>query len=256
MNISGNSHLLDRLAASHAVGTMRAGARRRFESLAREHASVRAAALAWQSRLASMTELQTPMKPDPAVWLRIQNLLDAEKEQRAMAAQRTAAPPPAAAAPTRGWFGNLASNLVLWRGASLAGALATVAAVVVGFDLKHQLDTAPAVQYVAVLANDKAAPSVLVTFDPKNKQLVLQRLGDFKEGTDKSLQLWALPPGGKPRSLGVMSDAPALKLTAAESQVQAIPALAISLEPKGGVPSEGGPTGPVLFSGPLIEKTL
>lgn len=252
MNIAGNPNLLDRLAASHAVGTMRGGARRRFETLAREQAPIRAAALAWQGRLASMTEVQPALAPDPAVWLRIQNILDGEKEQRAMAAQRLTAPvsPPASA--RGGWF----ANLQLWRGASLAGALATVLAVVVGLDLKHQLDTAPAVQYVAVLANDKAAPSMLVTFDPKNQQLVLQRLGDFKEGSDKSLQLWALPPGGKPRSLGVMSDAPALKLTAAESEVQAVPALAISLEPRGGVPSDGGPTGPVLFSGPLIEKTL
>lgn len=252
MNITGNLQLLDRLAASHAVGTMRGGARRRFETLAREHAPVRAAALAWQGRLASMTELQSPIKPDPAVWVRIQNVLDGEKERRALAAQRTAEPTSAPPPSRTGWFANLA----LWRGASVAGALATVVAVVIGLDLKHQLEIAPEVQYVAVLANDKAAPSVLVTFDPKNKQLVLQRLGDFKEGADKSLQLWALPPGGKPRSLGVMSDAPALKLTAAESQVQAVPALAISLEPKGGVPSDGGPTGPVLFSGPLIEKTL
>ena len=36
--------------------------------------------------------------------------------------------------------------------------------------------------------------------------------------------------------------------------VQAVPALAISLEPKGGVPGEGGPTGPVLFSGSLIRS--
>lgn len=255
MNIAGNPNLLDRLAASHAVGTMRGGARRRFEAMAREQAPIRAAALAWQGRLASMTEVQPAVPPDPAVWLRIQNVLDGEREQRAMAAQRSANPH-ASAPLARGWLANLASNLSLWRGASLAGAVATLLAVVVGVDLKHQLDTAPAVQYVAVLADNKAAPSVLVTFDPKNKQLVLQRLGDFKEGSDKSLQLWALPPGGKPRSLGVMSDAPALKLTAAESQVQAVPALAISLEPKGGVPSEGGPTGPVLFSGPLIEKTL
>ena len=29
-----------------------------------------------------------------------------------------------------------------------------------------------------------------------------------------------------------------------------------SLEPKGGVPSEGGPTGPVLFKGALIQRML
>jgi anti-sigma-K factor RskA len=38
--------------------------------------------------------------------------------------------------------------------------------------------------------------------------------------------------------------------------VREIPTLAISLEPKGGVPSAGGPTGPVLFKGALIQKVL
>ncbi|MFS2056223.1 anti-sigma factor domain-containing protein, partial [Variovorax sp. CT11-76] len=89
-----------------------------------------------------------------------------------------------------------------WRGATAAGALATVLAVTVGLNLRDQLQNAPAVQYVAVLSDDKDAASMLVTFDPKKRQLVLQRVGGFSEGADKSLQLWALPPGGAPRSLG------------------------------------------------------
>ena len=47
-----------------------------------------------------------------------------------------------------------------------------------------------------------------------------------------------------------------LTLTAAEQEVKQVPTLAISLEPKGGVPSEGGPTGPVLFKGALIQRML
>jgi anti-sigma-K factor RskA len=47
-----------------------------------------------------------------------------------------------------------------------------------------------------------------------------------------------------------------LKLAAAEGDVREVPTLAISLEPKGGVPSESGPTGPVLFKGALIQKML
>ena len=47
-----------------------------------------------------------------------------------------------------------------------------------------------------------------------------------------------------------------LRLTAGESDVREVPTLAISLEPKGGVPSETGPTGPVLFKGALIQKML
>ena len=129
-------------------------------------------------------------------------------------------------------------------------------AVTIGLNLRDQLHNAPAVQYVAVLSDDKDAASMLVTFDPKKKQLVLQRVGGFSEGDDKSLQLWALPPGGAPRSLGVLDNAPGLRLAASESDVHAVPALAISLEAKGGVPAGSGPKGPILFKGALIEKTI
>jgi anti-sigma-K factor RskA len=199
-----------------------------------------------------MTELQSPVVPDPAVWTRIRNMIDAEQAQLALARQREAATAAQQRKPAGGWLGSLA----LWRGATAAGALATVLAVTVGLNLRDQLLNAPAVQYVAVLSDDKDAASMLVTFDPKKRQLVLQRVGGFSEGADKSLQLWALPPGGAPRSLGVLDRAPGLRLPASEADVRAVPTLAISLEPKGGVPSEGGPTGPVLFKGALIEKTI
>ena len=250
MNIASPAERLDLLAAGYALGTLRGGARRRFETLAREQAPVRAAALIWQGRLASLTELEAAELPDAAVWTRIRNRIELEKEAQALARQRAEAAPSAPA--PRGWLRSLA----LWRGATAAGALATVLAVVVGANLREELRNAPAVRYVAVLQDDRATASVLVTFDPKQQQLTLQRLGDYAEGSDKSLQLWALPPGGAPRSLGVLDRAPALRLAAAESAVRAVPALAISLEPRGGVPSERGPTGPVLFKGALIEKTL
>ena len=48
MNIINNPNLLDQLAAGYALGTLRGGARRRFETLARQSATVRASALIWQ----------------------------------------------------------------------------------------------------------------------------------------------------------------------------------------------------------------
>lgn len=258
MDIHRHPELLDRLAAAYALGTLRGGARRRFETLARERAPVRAAALVWQSRVASLTELETVTEPSPAVWTRIHNLIVAEREQAAMAQAHTAAAPAAG-----GWWRNLA----LWRGAAGAGALATVLAVVTTAglrdrlgaqidDLRAQLTNQPQIEYVAVLNDDHASASMLVTFDPKHRRLTLQRVGGFQEAADKSLQLWALPPGSKPRSLGVLTPERLLQLTAGESDVREVPALAVSLEPKGGVPSETGPTGPVLFKGALIQKML
>ena len=248
MNFHRDPALLDLLAAGYAVGTLRGGARRRFEAVARENPAVRAAALAWQGRMAGMAELQPPATPDPAVWTRIRNLVEAEQQQAALLRQRERQVAPARG----GWLGSLA----LWRGATAAGALAALLALAVGFQLRDELRNTPAVQYVAVLSDTQDAASMLVTFDPRRRQLTLQRLGDYREAPDKSLQLWAIPPGGAPRSLGVLGRENALRLTAAEADIRAVPTLAISLEPRGGVPSERGPTGPVLFKGALIEKTL
>ena len=259
MDIHRHPELLDRLAAAYAIGTLRGGARRRFETLARERAPVRAAALVWQSRVASMTELAPAVTPSPVVWTRIHNLIEAEREQAAMAAARAEPAPP----PPTGWWRSLA----LWRGAAGAGALATVLAVIttVGLrdrmgaqidELQAKLSAQPQIEYVAVLNDEQASASMLVTFDPKNRKLTLQRVGGYQEAADKSLQLWALPPGSKPRSLGVLSQEKLLQLAAGEGDVREVPALAVSLEPKGGVPSETGPTGPVLFKGALIQKML
>jgi anti-sigma-K factor RskA len=254
MNIQNNSLLIEQLAASYALGTLRGGARRRFEALARDNATLRAAALVWQGRLASVVELQPQAAPSPAVWKRIENLVKADKQAHALRAAR--AKPVAAG----GWW----ASLGLWRGAAGAGALAAVVAVVTGLNLNTQLSgqvqeltarlsATPEIEYVAVLADDKASASMLVTFDPKNKKLLLKRVGAFQEQPDKSLQLWALPAGSGPKSLGVLGREAVVRLSAADSDVREVPTLAISLEPKGGVPAGSGPSGPVLFKGALIQ---
>lgn len=264
MNLIKNPQLLEHLASAYALGTLRGGARRRFEALAREQAPVRAATLVWQTRLASMNELQTQSAPSPAVWTRIDNLLQGEREATTMRAQRSAGLQ-AAAGENR--LGAWLRSLLVWRGAAAAGALATVMAVVTGLNLRAELGgevqalqaqllAMPQIEYVAVLADNKSAASILVTFDANSKKLTLQRVGSYQEAGDRSLQLWALPPAGGPRSLGVLSQEKLLRLTAGESDIREVPTLAISLEPKGGVPSAGGPTGPVLFSGALIQKML
>lgn len=254
--------LLQRLAAAYALGTLRGGARRRFETIAREQPVVRAAAIEWQTRVASLNELQASAEPAPQVWTRIQNLVRAEGERAAIEQQRDRV----ATTPMRGWWHSLA----LWRGAGLAGLCTVVAALVLlpGLqgeldrrgaevaELQRQLLATPDVRYVAVLNDDQAKPAVLVTFDTRHNRLSLQRVGGYQEAADRSLQLWALPPDAAPRSLGVLSPERLLQLAASENAVSEVPALAISLEPLGGVPSERGPTGPVLFHGPLIQKQI
>ena len=266
MNLLDHPELADRLAAAYGLGTLRGGARRRFEAQARKSPALRAAALAWQERFAGMTELQPGEAPSPNVWKRIQIELAQQRPSGA-----------GAQAPAQDWR----RALRRWRVATFAGVLTAFSALGVSVylggevqqreaqlaeidrarsvlaqqnvQLAAQLQAQPQIQYVAVLTDDRSAASLLVTFDPRQNTLTLKRLGAYQEGPEKSLQLWALPPQGGPRSLGVLGADAVVKLTAAENQVRAVPALAVSLEPKGGVPSERGPTGPVLFKGPLLQ---
>jgi anti-sigma-K factor RskA len=269
VNLIDHPELADRLAAAYALGTLRGGARRRFEAQARQSPALRAAALAWQERFAALTELQPGQAPSANVWKRIENLIAGERK-------------PVAARGDTG-ASHWRRALGIWRAGALAASVAAVAAIAVSLNLEgelnqresqlaridatrgelardnvrlaSQLQSQPDIQYVAVLSGERSAASVLVTFDPKHNTLTLKRLGTFQEGPDKSLQLWALPPSGGPRSLGVLGGNAVVKLTAAEAEVKQAPALAISLEPKGGVPSERGPTGPVLFKGALLPTS-
>ena len=222
---------------------------------------MRTAALVWQTRLASVNELQMQATPSPVVWTRIDNLVRGELDTATMRARKQIAQTETKT--LGGWW----QGLALWRGVAAAGALASVITIVTGINLKSQMGgeigrlqaqllATPQIEYVAVLADDKSAASMLVTFDPKNKKLVLQRVGGYQEAGDRSLQLWALPPSSGPRSLGVLGGDKLLQLTANDGDIRAVPTLAISLEPKGGVPSAGGPTGPVLFTGTVIQKML
>jgi anti-sigma-K factor RskA len=234
MELMRHPDLADRIAAAYGLGTLRGAARRRFEAQARQSPGLRALAITWQERFAAMTELQPNQSPGPNVWKRIRLELDRQRE-----AQTTRS-----AKPTRPW-----------RAFAIAGAFATIVGLVSSAVLVSQLRASPEIRYVAMLADDKSTPAMLVTFDPKHNTLTLKRLGAFDEGAAKSLQLWALPPGGAPRSLGVLPQGGVVRLAAQEGQVREVPALAISLEPRGGVPGDKGPTGPVLFKGPLVPTS-
>lgn len=280
MNLKQHPDLLDQLAASHALGTLRAGARRRFDAMARENPAIRSRAILWQETFATLTELQPASVPSPNVWKRIANQLPALQAGGVVGSASAAAAQSAIAAAGTGkeqdpsLLERLRRSLGLWRMGAFTGAFATVAAVAMVVSLSQQIrhrdvalaqatqanaqlvaqvKAAPDIQYVAVLADDKADASMLVTFDPHKNALVLKRVGDFQEAPDKSLQLWAIPPSGGPRSLGVMGDRNVDRLVAGEGEVGSAQVLAVTLEKKGGVPPGAGPEGPVVFKGKLLK---
>jgi anti-sigma-K factor RskA len=155
-----------------------------------------------------------------------------------------------------------------WRAATVFLAVVIATAIAAGFStfevfkaqiehLQAKLQTVSHIRYIALLIDDQQAPAMLVTFDPQDQSLQLQRLNAVIEGRDDSMQLWALSPGGKPRSLGVLdSRGKTLRLVASDKSFAAVTQLAISVEDKGGVSEATGPRLDYLFKGPLVQKAM
>lgn len=122
--------------------------------------------------------------------------------------------------------------------------------------LLREVQARPQLQYVAVLADDRAGANLVVAFDARNRVIGVQRTSGYREAADKSLQLWAIGPSGSPRSLGVLGSQPNERLNVRDDAIAGATVLAISLEPQGGVSGERGPTGPVLFKGALLPAAL
>jgi anti-sigma-K factor RskA len=71
----------------------------------------------------------------------------------------------------------------------------------------------------------------------------------------KSLELWLIPPGDKPHSLGLIDPGRPVTIKVPKdllTQVNNEAVLAVSLEPLGGSPT-GQPTGPVIANGKLAQ---
>jgi len=233
MNIRHHRQLRERLAAEYVLGTLRGGARRRFERWMQEEGVVRLSVEEWRSRLYPMAELAPAAQPSAAVWRGI--------EQRIQ---------PAAPPERRSWLAGLRDNLAFWRG--LGTASTAVAAVLATVMLIKEPE--PSATFVATLAGDNAQAAMVVTGDSKRKVMTIRMLAPQPVTDDKSLELWAIPHNGPPRSLGLLAAEGATTLPMPDNATPSLtPVFAVSLEPKGGSPDPTGPSGPVLMKGAWVQ---
>jgi anti-sigma-K factor RskA len=244
--------LRDALAVRYVLGTLRGPARTRLERITESDAELRHRIDAWERALEPLLETLPAVAPRPQVWEQIRTQLG----HRLVAQEGTDRRPPQQRS-------SLWGNLAFWRGAAVAaGAFATMLLATL-ISLRGGAPTAPPPAsvlsepaMVAVLADAAThQPMLLVSATKGADELVIQSIGAAAPASDKSLELWALPPGAPPRSLGVLADGGRVRLRLAapvDQTLSAIPALAISLEPRGGSPT-GQPTGPVLYSGAIVR---
>ena len=240
MNLSrpDRSPRLDALAAAYALGTLAAAPRRRLAGLGQRDPAVAAAIREWEWRLAVLAETVPAITPPPKVWEGIQNRLGHSKVGDAN--RRFSA--------GTGWWGSLS----LWRGLAVAGfALAFALAITTLPPGERPLESV-----VVVLAGPDAKPALVATAERGSRFLTVKAVAPLAIARDRSLELWMLPNGKPPVSLGLVPatgiDRVALR-SAVGITLQDIPTLAVSLEPAGGSPT-GAPTGPVLYTG-SVERT-
>ena len=214
--------LPDRLAAEYVLGTLAGGARRRFEDLLPAHPVLRRAVAAWEGRLLPMA-LRTPtIEPSVATWRELERRLGWTPAATPAAANR---------------------QVRFWR---LVSGLASLAAVILATLLRLAPAQAP---MIVVLHATQGTQTLVAGLSADRRELSIQPLQPVALTARQSLELWALPKSGAPRSLGLIA---ADRLTALSRRQ--LPGdtqgLAVSLEPLGGSPT-GAPTGPVLFVGNL-----
>ncbi|CAB3804924.1 anti-sigma factor [Paraburkholderia caffeinilytica] len=277
MNLHRYPQLVDMLAAEYVLGTLRGGARRRFQRYADHDAAIRQAVEAWQRRISPLAELAEPRMPPAAVWDAVERRLglpparEAAHESAREAAREAASeethvetrPRTAAEKPARP-SGSIFENLAFWRGWAIGvtafAAIAVVVAVRSLLPSGATPSTAPtvaqqpeaAVSHVAVLNDKDAHPVMLVAWDEARSTMTLHPLGKVDLPAGRAMELWGIPASGHPVSLGMLPDSANGKVTAAQQKPENYAALAVSIEAPGGSPDHNAPTGPVVFSGRLL----
>lgn len=253
--------LRDHLAAEYALGTLRGRARRRFERLMEGDPALRELTGVWETRLNPLAAMVKPVPPPATTWSRIEARLGPEAAPRLR---------PARARPRRSWRERLFARpatpvpslatagmwycVAFWR---TTGLIATAAAAALALYLVGAASRPGplAPTHLAVLTGAETVPALVARLDTRSGRVEVEPVGLPAPAPDTALELWLLPPGGAPRSLGLLGDSGlARELPAADAASLAAAALAVSREPAGGSPT-GLPTGPVLYKGAVVPAS-
>ncbi len=213
------------LAGEYVLGTLRGRARARFEALAARDAAVGDEVRRWEAFVTPLAGRVPAVEPPARVWRRIEARIGARRSA---------------------W-----SSLSFWRAFGLVvGGLASVLLTAFLW-LTPQPGSQP--MFLAVLTSADAAPRIMVTMESRG-MLRVHTMKPWPRVQGKSLELWAMPEHGPPRSLGLVPNADAemtMPLAPDDPRVRGVRMLAVSVEPMGGSPMPH-PTGPVLCSGPVV----
>jgi anti-sigma-K factor RskA len=268
----------DGQAAEYVLGTLDAEERQRAQALITSDSHFADMVRAWERRLGELSAMIVSVEPPPQIWDRI---------KAALVASPPSAEPgqvaPVRPAGERTEIAALRRRMRRWRRATAA--VTAIAAAFAGIVVVRELapEMLPAqlrpkvrvqvvevtktvevpvpsprpAQYVAVLQRDAASPAFLLTFDLDNRVMTVRTVG-AEQQRGKSYELWIIATKDPtPRSLGVIgTEEFSIRPQLARYDAATINSAtyAVSIEPVGGSPT-GLPTGPVVYTGKLIQTT-
>lgn len=187
----------------------------------------------WEERLGGLADEVKPVTPPQATWSRIEAAI--------------AAP---AAAPVRG--GGLWQSLVFWRSLALgSAALASVCIVALAY-----LGTAVAPErapLLATLGQQSGQPGFVAAIGSGGSMLIVP--ASLLTADQKSLELWLIPAGDRPHSLGLIAASQPVRIMVPPhlaARINTDAALAVSREEPGGSRT-GQPSNDIVAHGKLTN---
>jgi len=179
-----NPELQDMLASNYVAGTLRGRARKRMEALMRDNDTLAGRVRQWESKLQPLHEATPLLPPKPSTWKNIANAINGATDPLV----------------TR-----LMSRLNFYKYLSgFALTVALVLGVLLGYPGSAPVVPAP-INYVAVLKNDVAQPTIVVTLKKADRVLTLDILQKPVLADNQHMQLWAVSrTDGSIKSLGAV----------------------------------------------------
>ncbi|HUA24982.1 MAG TPA: anti-sigma factor [Steroidobacteraceae bacterium] len=226
----------DLIAAEHVLGVLGAPARAAAEARVLSDAAFADRVAAWERRLAPLALELVPVDVPSRVWSAVRARLGWTVEQ---------SPRP-----------GLWQSVSFWRIA--AGLAATAALVLLAVDFAPRpappaVPEAQATKAVTTLERDDGRTGWLATVDPRHGTVLMVPVPRAPDVEGRAAELWLIPPGQAPRSLGAVSltRAHTVEVPAAlRADLTDRSVLAITLEPPTGIP-HAAPTGPIIAKGAI-----
>jgi anti-sigma-K factor RskA len=185
----------------------------------------------WERRLGPWLADIEPVEAPPQVWSRVCARLGWNEGART---------------PSGFW-----QSLGFWRAATVLSTVVAVAAI--AWTLQIARSPESGAKPVIPLAHDDGTPGWLASVDSSHGTVLMVPVPSAPDSRGRVTELWLIPAGKAPRSLGLVSINKSYTVTVPEDVRAALVAgsvLAVTLEPATGVP-HAAPSGPIIAKGAI-----